>query len=444
MSDLAQVTSSTSRSQGADDRLESWKEIAVYVKRDVRTVQRWERREGLPVHRQLHEKLGSVYAFRSEIDQWRTKQRRLTLDQASGTRIQLALPKWVLIVGAICILAGVIAVSLVSSSRIRNLTSKDTILLADFSNTTGDAVFDDTLKTGLEISLRQSPFLNVLSHERVMRNLKLMTRSVDTKLTTEVARELCQRTASAAYVAGSISKSGDEFVLSLKAVSCQSGQTLVTEEESSPRKTKVLNTLGAMAAGLRKQLGESLNTVKRFDVPLEEATTSSLEALKAYSIGERVFRSEDPSVSLRYQQLAVQLDPNFAMAHWAMGGDYVDLAEIELARKSYNRAMHLSGQASEPEKIEIAGTYYFFVTGELDRAERIYRDEVQNYPQRPDAYRLLANAYALQGKYDNALDVTRRGLGITSDNDHLDRLAGMANGSSAVRFPSQDWFAKAL
>ena len=211
------------------------------------------------------------------------------------------------------ILAGVavVAVVLVAGAwlyfarKTQALTEKDTIVLSDFSNTTGDAIFDDTLKTALNVSLRQSPFLNVLSDSEVAENLKLMTRPTDTKLTPEVARELCQRAGSKAYLAGTIGSLGSQYVLGLKAVNCRSGDTLAEEQVTAASKEKVLDTLGEAATKVRGQLGESLATVKKFDVPLEQATTSSLEALKAYSLG--------------HYQRAIELDPNFATAYRVRG-----------------------------------------------------------------------------------------------------------------------------
>ena len=171
------------------------------------------------------------------------------------------------------------------SHQSKPLTEKDTIVIADFDNKTGDAVFDDTLKTALTVALNQSPFLNVLSDNKVAATLKLMTRPVNTKLTPDVARELCLRASSQAYIAGSIANLGNEYVLGLKAVNCQSGEPLAQEQVTAEGKEKVLNALGDAAAKLRGQLGESLATVQKFDVPLREATTSSLEALQAYSLG---------------------------------------------------------------------------------------------------------------------------------------------------------------
>ena len=201
------------------------------------------------------------------------------------------------------------------------LTEKDTIVLADFVNSTGDAVFDDTLKTALSVSLNQSPFLNVLSDNKAAATLKLMTRPADTKLTPEVTRELCQRAGSKAYLAGSIASLGSEYVLGLKAVSCQSGDTLAQEQVTAASKEKVLDALGEAASKLRTELGESLATVQKFDVPLAEATTSSLEALKAFSLGRKVNGGQGHAAALPYYQRAIELDPNFAEGYQALGYD---------------------------------------------------------------------------------------------------------------------------
>ncbi len=202
----------------------------------------------------------------------------------------------------VLLVALLVAGGLYYRSRIKpsRLTEKDTIVLADFANSTGDAVFDDTLKTALNVSLRQSPFLNVLPDSEVAKTLQLMTRPASTKLTPEVARELCQRAGSKAYIAGAIGSLGSEYVLGLKAVNCQSGDTLAQEQVTAASKEKVLDALGEAASKLRGELGESLATVQKFDVPLAQATTSSLEALKAFSLGRRpITRKARRSPALR-------------------------------------------------------------------------------------------------------------------------------------------------
>ena len=240
----------------------------------------------------------------------------------------------------------------------KRLTEKDTIVLADFANSTGDAVFDDTLKTALSVSLRQSPFLNVLSDSEVAKTLQLMTRPADTKLTPEVARELCQRAGSKAYIAGSIGSLGSEYVLGLKAVNCQSGDTLAEEQVTAASKEKVLDALGEAASKLRGELGESLATVQKFDVPLAQATTSSLEALKAYSLGRKADNEKGAAAALPYDQRAIELDPNFAMGYVAVGNDYSSLGELGRASEYFTKAFQLREHASEREKLAITADYY--------------------------------------------------------------------------------------
>jgi eukaryotic-like serine/threonine-protein kinase len=204
----------------------------------------------------------------------------------------------ILVPAAVVLIAVVIAGAFYfrshSAKRATALTEKDTIVLADFANTTGDAVFDDTLKTALSVSLNQSPFLNVLPENKVAATLKLMSRPAGAKLTPEVAQELCQRAGSKAYIAGSIASLGSEYVLGLKAVNCQSGEPLAEQQVTAASKEKVLDALGEAASKLRGQLGESLATVQKLDVPLSEATTSSLEALKALSLGQKAEKRERP------------------------------------------------------------------------------------------------------------------------------------------------------
>jgi DNA-binding winged helix-turn-helix (wHTH) protein/tetratricopeptide (TPR) repeat protein len=296
------------------------------------------------------------------------------------------------------------------------LTEKDTIVLADFTNTTGDPVFDDTLKTALNVSLRQSPFLNVLSDSEVARTLQLMTRPASTKLTPEVTRVLCQRSGSKAYLAGSIGSLGSEYVLGLKAVNCQNGDTLAQEQVTAASKEKVLDALGEAASKLRGELGESLATVQKFDFPLAEATTSSLEALKAYSLGQKAFNEKGPAAALPYDQRAIELDPNFAMGYWRVGDDYVSLGELGRASEYLTKAFQLREHASEREKLEITATYYRSVTGEVDKAAQIYQEEIESYPRESGAYGGLGNEFAEQGQYEKAAEITRQAVRLAPDN----------------------------
>ena len=301
------------------------------------------------------------------------------------------------------------------SHRSTPLTDKDTIVLADFANSTGDSVFDDTLKTALDVSLRQSPFLNVLSDHQVEKTLRLMTRPAGMKLTPDVARELCLRAGSKAYLAGAIGSLGSEYVLGLKAVNCRNGDTLAEEQLTATSKEKVLDTLGEAASKLRGELGESLATVQRFDVSLAQATTSSLEALKAYSLGVKANSEKGSVASLPYHQRAIQLDPNFAMGYWAVGTAYSSLAEVGRASEYYTKAFQLREHASEREKLVITADYYSSVTGELDKAAQTYQEKIESYPRESAAYGNLGIVYAALGQYDKAAEITRQSMRLASD-----------------------------
>ena len=320
-----------------------------------------------------------------------------TLATQGGTLWKIALP----VMTVVLLIAGGLYYR---SHRSKTLTDKDTVVVADFANSTGDAVFDDTLKTALTVSLRQSPFLNLLSDDRVGETLKLMTRPANTPLTSEVTREVCQRAQSKAYIAGSIATLGNEYVLGLKAVNCQSGDTLAQEQVTAAVKEKVLDALGEAASKLRGELGESLATVQKFDVPLEQATTSSLEALKAYSRGD-------------YER-AIELDPNFALGYWMAGNMSMMMSMQDDRRREYlTRAFQLREHASEREKLTIEGGYYQNVTGELDKAERALREVVESYPRllefesmEVSPHVMLGAVYRDQGRYGEAAEVTRQSL----------------------------------
>jgi serine/threonine protein kinase/Flp pilus assembly protein TadD len=336
---------------------------------------------------------------------------------------------WKILVPATVILVAV-AIAGVFYFRTRQtthrLTEKDTIVLADFANSTGDPVFDDTLKTALSVSLNQSPFLNVLSENKVAATLKSMTRPPDTKLTPDVARELCQRAGSKAYIAGTIASLGSQYVLALKVVNCQSGDTLVQEQATAVAKEKVLDTLGEAASKLRGESGESLASVQKLDAPLSEATTSSLEALKAYSVGEKAFREKGSAAALPYHQRAIELDPNFATGYNAVGDDYYGMVELGRASEYYVKAFQLRAHASEREKLQIAATYYSNVTGELDKAAQTFEEMIQSYPRDYRAHLDLGNVYTSQGQYEKGTESYRQSLRLAPDN--LAPSADLANG----------------
>jgi DNA-binding winged helix-turn-helix (wHTH) protein/Tfp pilus assembly protein PilF len=321
--------------------------------------------------------------------------------------------------------------------RTPKLTDKDTIVLADFANSTGDPVFDDTLKTALTVSLRQSPFLNVLSDSDVAKTLQQMTRSANTKLTPEVARELCQRAGSKAYVDGSIGSLGSEYVLALKAENCQSGDTLAQEQVTAASKEQVLDALGKEASKLRGELGESLATVRKFDVPLAQATTSSLEALKAYSLGGTALSEKGSAASLPYYQRAIELDPNFAMGYLSVGEDYTNFGEVGRASEYFTKAFQLREHVSEREKLAISAVYYSTVTGELDKGAQTFQEEIESYPRESRSYGNCGIVFALQGRYEKATEITRQGMLL--DPDQVFLYANLADYATALQRFDEAW-----
>jgi serine/threonine protein kinase/tetratricopeptide (TPR) repeat protein len=310
------------------------------------------------------------------------------------------------------------------------LTEKDTIVLADFANSTGDAIFDDTLKTALNISLRQSPFLALLPEGQVRTTLQQMTRPPGTKLTPEVARELCQRAGSKAFISGAIAGLGSEYVLELKAVNCQSGDILAQEQVTAATKEKVLDAVGKAASNLRGELGESLATVQKFDVPLEQATTSSLEALKEYSMAEKSGVEGEPRA---HRLRAIELDPKFAIAYLLVGEGYSDEGEHGRAREYLTKAFQLRDHASEREQLRIEIGYYVDVTGELDKAARAGRDVIATYPRDPNGYAGLGVVYLQQGQYEKGEVVTRQGMLAVTGKKRAPWYSNLAEGALALQ-----------
>ncbi len=296
------------------------------------------------------------------------------------------------------------------------LTAKDTIVLADFDNKTGDAVFDDTLRQALTVALNQSTYLNVIGENKVAATLKLMAKPANTPLTGDVARELCERAGGKAYIAGSIAALGNEFVLGLKAVNCQTGDVLAQGQQTAPSKEKVLDALGDAAAKLRGQLGESLPSVQKYDVPLQEATTSSLDALKAYSSGRKVQRTQSTVASLPYFQKAIELDPNFAMAYTAIGSVYTTQGEVWRASEYTRKAYELRDHASDHEKASIESAYFEKVTGELEKGAHAREQFLTAYPGTSADYNTLANDYAGLGRYSKSYDLYQKAIQVDPSN----------------------------
>jgi serine/threonine protein kinase/tetratricopeptide (TPR) repeat protein len=325
--------------------------------------------------------------------------------------------RWLVRAGVIAALVVILIAGFAyfGAHKTRALTEKDTVVLADFANTTGDAVFDDTLKTALSVSLRQSPFLNVLPENRVASTLQQMYTSADTRLTPAVAKELCQRAAGKAYIAGSIGELGNQYVLGLKAVNCQSGDILAQEQATAPAKEKVLVVLGETASGLRRELGDSLATVKKFDVPLAEATTPSLDALKSFTRGEKAYRESSPGEALPFHLHAISLDDQFAMAYREIGADYEAQGELSRASEYYTKAFQLRDRASEREKLAITADYYSTVTGELQKAADNYREWIASYPREYRPHLGVGVVYSAMGNYAKSCDAYRDALQIAPD-----------------------------
>jgi len=343
-----------------------------------------------------------------------TESSRLPIAVQPEARSRPRMRSWVMVaIGVVLVLMA--AGGYLYLHHPRRLTDKDVVVIADFANSTGDTVFDDTLKQALSVSLRQSPFLSVLSDNKVAETLKLMTRPPGTMLTPELAREVCLRTGSQAYIAGAIAALGEEYVLGLKAVNCQSGEILAQQQISVPAKEKVLDGLGHVASQLRGELGESLATVQKFDIPIEQATTSSLEALRQYTAGLRVQNQQGDVAAIPFFKRAIELDPNFAKAYVSLATSYSNLVEYGLASENMQKAYELRDRATELERYSISANYYSDVTGELDKANAVLEQWAHSYPR--DIHPLVALALNnnLVGQYDQAVAELHEGLRIDPD-----------------------------
>ncbi len=295
------------------------------------------------------------------------------------------------------------------SAKAVPLTDKDSVLLADFVNKTGDPVFDDALKQALTIELNQSPFLNIVSDRKIEETLRLMGQPAAQHITPELAQEVCIRTGSKATVLGSISNLGGQYVIGLNAIGCGSGDTLASEQGEAAGKRDVLKTLGKTAGKLRGKLGESLATVEKFDVPVE-ATTPSLEALKAFSEGGRTARRAGDTEAITFYKRATELDPDFALAYAALGATYFNLSQVDLAAENATKAYELRDHVSERERYRISTTYYHAVTGDLEKAIKEYVLWSKSYPRDPTPYLNLGVVYQQLGQYDKAVAETQEAL----------------------------------
>ncbi len=327
--------------------------------------------------------------------------------------------RWMVIVPVtVTVLALLAAGSYLLTHRATTLTDKDTIVLADFDNKTGDAVFDDTLRQGLSVQLQQSPFLSLISDQQIQQTLALMGQAKDARLTAAIAQQVCERTASAAVLDGSISSLGSQYVLGLRAKNCNTGSILAYEQVQAARREDVLNALSEIVRRLRPRLGESLATVETHSTPLVDVTTSSLEALKAYSTAQKVnlaSGSRDQALLRR----VVEIDPNFAMAYANLALSYSGVGESVLAAESAAKAFQLRERASERERFFITFNYDREVTGNLEHAFQTLELWEQTYPRRsspPDAMELLGGLSTKgTGRWEIAVDSARKTIAAYPD-----------------------------
>jgi len=327
---------------------------------------------------------------------------------------------WILSIAILVIVAGAVyGVFHHRSLQVSKLSANDTIVLADFDNATGDSVFDGSLKQGLSIALSQSPFLNVVSNRKVRDTLKLMTQPPNAVLTSELAQEVCERTSSKAYVAGTIAPVGSSFVIGLRAENCLNGEILALEQVTAKTKEDVIPALGTAASRLRSALGESISSVQKLDVPLREATTSSLDALKEYTLGGQAENEKGPSAGIEHYQRAVALDPLFARAYSSLSGKYFDAGESALAAKAAAKAYELRSHGTDLEQVQISSSYHAFTTGDLEKAAADYERWGEMRPRSPTPHSNLAYVYTQLGQNDRALSEALEALRLAPSGEQF-------------------------
>ncbi len=344
--------------------------------------------------------------------------------------------RWKLALAAVVVVAGVVASGLWYLHDRNRFRAKDTIVVADFNNQTGETVWDETLRHALSQRLEESGYFNVLSDQRVSETLKRMRRRPDERLTRDVAREICQRSDSKALLAGSIAKVGEDYHLDLRATNCQTGEDLESVDQDADNKHQVLKSLREAADRLRGKLGESLASVEKSGKPLDEATTSSLEALQAYSLGLKMRITQGPDSALPYFQRAVELDPEFADAYVALGAAYTDMGQSSLATQNTQKAYELRDHGSSPrERFHIEGRYYESVTGEIDKADRSYAEWIQTYPDDWIPHQNLGANYYDLGQYDKAAAEVQTVLRLMPGN--VDAFTALVNDYNALNQPEK-------
>ena len=336
----------------------------------------------------------------------------------SKVQVQIAEARpWGWIVVSVLLIVAVAAGTLqLLTPRPTVLNSKDTVVLADFANSTRDPVFNEALRQGLAVQLEQSPFLNLISDQRIRIALRLSGRPDDARLTPEIAREVCERTGSTAALEGSIASMGSQYVLGLRAKNCRTGEVIDEEQVQAARKEDVLNALGQIATRFRTRVGESLATVEKHNTPLAEATTPSLEALEAYSTGWRVLGASGSAAALPLFRRATEIDPNFAMAHASLGRIYADIDQANLAEESMRRAWELRNRVSDQERFFITAGYETLVSGNLEEAEQSCAEWAETYPRAARPHNLLSGIInKAAGRYEKAAAEAARAIELDPD-----------------------------
>ncbi len=346
---------------------------------------------------------------------------------AAATPAKKAVPWKFVGVGVAIVALLALAGSYFFLHRAPKLTEKDSILLTDFTNTTGDPVFDGMLKTALQVSLTQSPFLNLVSQQEVDRTLKLMGRPPDTRITPEIGREICQRAGIAAMVHGSIAGLGSQYVVTLEAVNATNGNSLGQEQAQAGSKEQVLDALGKASSNLRGKLGESLSSIQKFDKPLEQATTSSLEALKAFSDGSAEVSSGNNLGAVPFFKRAIQLDPNFAMAYRGAAVTANNMGQSETSLQYAQKAFDLKDRASEREDLAIS-SYYYQQTNQIDKALETYERYQKSYPRDQRAWINPGALHSNLGDFDKSLAESLESVRLSPD-----QFIGYQNASNAYR-----------
>jgi DNA-binding winged helix-turn-helix (wHTH) protein/tetratricopeptide (TPR) repeat protein len=325
------------------------------------------------------------------------------IKENSDTRLPSRHRNWAVAVSmlSLVLVAAALAVG-IRARRRPPLTTKDSLLITEFSNQTGDPVFDATLRKAISIDLGQSPYLNIVADDKIRQTLRLMGKPLDTRVSPEIGREICQRNGIKAMLAGSLAALGNQYLLALEVTNVSSGDILAEERVQAAGKDEILNVLGKSDEKLREKLGESLSSIQQFDRPLAQVTTSSLQALQLYTLGLEK-RNEGELASIPFFERAIQLDPDFALAHASLGTVYLNVEQLQLAEEHEQKAMALSDRVSEREKLYITAHYYLLL-GQRERVTQTYETYSRLYPQDPLPQIDLANEYSILGRYDKALE----------------------------------------